>query len=146
MPGTSDLNQPTRAFWVISGVALLWNLVGVMTYFMSVTISPEALAAMSDAERSLYSGIPAWVTSAYAIAVFGGSAASLALVLRKAWAVPVFVVSLVGILVQMGHGFFMTDMLEVRGVAGAILPLMIVVVALYLVWFSLSSKKKRWIG
>ena len=146
MPGTSDGNQPTRGFWVISAIALLWNLIGIMTYLMSVTISPEALAAMSEAERSLSSGTPAWVTSAYAISVFSGSAASVGLLLRKAWAVPVFVVSLVVILVQMGYGLFMTTMLEIRGATAAILPLLIIVVAVYLVWFSLSSKRKKWIG
>ena len=50
MPGTSDGNQPTRGFWVMSAIALLWNLIGIMTYVMSVTISPEALAAMSEAD------------------------------------------------------------------------------------------------
>ncbi len=54
--------------------------------------------------------------------------------------------SLVVILGPMGYGLFMTTMLEIRGAAAAILPLLIIVVAVYLVWFSLSSKRKKWIG
>ena len=83
-------------------VALAWNLIGVMSYLMNVTAGPEALAGLSEAERSLYTDIPAWATAAFAIAVFGGALGSIALLARKAWAAPVFLVSLVAIVVQMG--------------------------------------------
>jgi hypothetical protein len=146
MAAPSDVTTPTRAYWIISSVALIWNLIGVMTYLMSVTMSPEALNAMPEAERALYTTIPAWATSAYAIAVFGGTLASVALLLRKAWATPVFVVSLVGILVQMGHALFMTEMLAVQGAASAILPALIVIVAASLVWFAKASRHKGWIS
>ena len=138
-------NSPTRTFWIVSVFALLWNLIGVMTYLMSVTMGPEALAAMSEAERALYSDIPAWVTSAYAIAVFGGTVACVALLIRNAWAVPAFVVSLIAILVQTGYGLFMTAMIEVQGGTSAILSILLIVIAVYLVWFSSSAKKKNWI-
>ena len=105
MPHTSDRNNPTRGFWVISGVALLWNLIGIVTYLLSVTMSADALAALPDAERSLASDTPTWATSAYATAVFGGTAGSLGLLRCKAWAVPVLMVSLVGIVIQMERRF-----------------------------------------
>ncbi len=53
---------------------------------------------------------------------------------------PVFVVSLDAILVQMGHAIFGTAMLDVQGPTAAILPLLIIAIALYLVWFSSSTK------
>ena len=141
----TETTKPPRSFWIISILALVWNAIGIVTYLMTVTMSPEALAELSEAERALYTDIPAWATSAYAIAVFGGTLASALLLLRKAWAVPVFVVSLLGILVQMAHAFLMTDMLEVQGAAAAILPLLIIVIAIYLVIFSRSAKRKGWI-
>lgn len=137
--------KPSRNFWLISGVALVWNLIGIMTYLMSVTMSPETLAQMSEAERALYTDIPAWATSAYAIAVFGGTLGCIALLMRQAWALPVFVVSLVAILVQMTHAFLISAMLEVQGTAGAGLPLLIIVIGVYLVWFAKSAKQKGWI-
>ena len=134
--------NPTRGFWIVAGLALVWNLIGVATYLGSVTMSPETLAAMPDAERALYTDIPTWATSAYAIAVFGGTAACVGLLLRKAWSVPVFVVSLVAIVIQMGHALLITPVLEVQGAGAAVLPVMIVVVAAYLVWFSMGAKAK----
>ena len=145
MPDLPDHTTPTRGFWIISSVALVWNLIGVMTYLKSVTMSPEALAALSEAERTLHTDVPAWVTSAYAIAVFGGTLACVALLLRKAWAVPVSIVSLIAILVQMGHALFMTPMLDVQGAAAAVPPLLIVVIAFYFVWYSGAAKQRGWI-
>ena len=146
MQELDDGSRPTRTFWIIGGVALAWNLMGVMTYWMSVTMSPEALNAMPDPERALYKDVPAWVTASYAIAVFGGTMACLMLLMRKAWAPTVFAVSLIAIVLQMGHALFMTAMVEVRGASSIVLPLLVVVVAAYLVWFSRSAAKKGWLG
>ena len=53
-----------RSFLIIGIVALLWNLMGVMSYIMQVTMSPEALANMPEAERALMESLPAWATGA----------------------------------------------------------------------------------
>ncbi len=58
MPEPTDYPTPTHSFWVISIFALVWNILGVVTYLMSVTTSPEALAAIPDAERALHTDIP----------------------------------------------------------------------------------------
>lgn len=138
-------NKPDRRFWIVSSVALAWNLIGVMSYLMSVTTGPNDLAALPEAERSLYSDIPAWATAAFAIAVFGGVLGSVALLARKAWAVPVFLVSLVAIVVQMGHAFFASALLEVRGAGAAVLPLLVLAIGAYLVWFSRSARDRGWL-
>lgn len=138
-------SRPTRGFWIVAIVALIWNLIGVMTYLMSVTMSPEMLAEMTEAERALYTGIPAWATSAYAIAVFGGVLGCISLLLRRSWAVPLFAVSLVGVIVQMSYGLGMTDVLEVRGGGALVMPIVIFAIAAYLLWFSIISKKQGWL-
>ncbi len=146
MSKTNESAKPTTVFWIIGILALVWNLMGVMTYLMSVTMSPESIAAMTEAERGIYTNIPAWATSAYAIAVFGGTIASVALLMRKSWALPLFVVSLVAILVQMGHALFGTKLLEVNGAATAAMPLLIIAIAVCLVFFSHSAKQNGWIN
>ena len=57
----SSLARPPRRFWLIGLVALAWNLIGVMSYLMNVTAGPEALAGLSEAERNLYTDIPACI-------------------------------------------------------------------------------------
>lgn len=133
-------------FWAISGVALIWNLLGVMAYWAHVNMTPEDIAALEAAERALYDSAPAWATAAFAFAVFGGALGSVLLLIRKSWALPVFVISLLGVLVQMYHSFFMTNSIEVYGPGGMIMPVMVILIAAFLVWFSKSSKDKGWIG
>ena len=125
---------------------MLWNLLGVAAFFMMVTMSPEALAALPEAERGLYEHFPLWVTAVYAVAVFGGTLGCVALLMGKASAVMLFVASLVAVVIQMGHALFGTALLEVSGAGAAVMPLLVVVVAAYLVRFALAAKKKAWLG
>jgi len=69
------------SFWVISAVALIWNVMGVINYFMQM--NADALATYPEAERAIVEGRPAWATGAFAIAVFGGAVGGLLLLLRK---------------------------------------------------------------
>ncbi len=125
-----------RRYWIVSGVALLWNLMGVAAYLVDVSLTAEDLAAMPDAERALYASMPAWVTGAYAIAVFGGTLGCIGLLLRKAWAMPVFVASLVAVLLQFGYTLLLMDTIAVKGAAVVALPIFIILIAAYLVWFA----------
>ena len=135
-----------RSFWIISGVALVWNLLGVAAYVMQVTMTEDALMQLPEAERMLYENIPAWATGAFAVAVFGGALGSLLLLLRKSWAVPVFIASLVGILVQMYHSLFVARSIEVYGPGGLIMPVLVLVIAVLLLWYSRSASAKAWIS
>ncbi len=135
-----------RSFWIISAVALVWNLLGVAAYVMQVTMTEDALMKLPDAERMLYENIPAWATGAFAVAVFGGVLGSLLLLLRKSWAVPVFTVSLAAILVQDYYWFFVARSTEVYGPGGLMMPAMVIVIAVLLVWYSRSASAKAWIS
>lgn len=144
MNDTPD-TEPSNAFWLIAAGALTWNLIGMMTYLMQVSMTPETIAEMSAAEAALYSNVPMWATAAYATAVFAGTIASIGLLLRRRWCQPVFVVSFAAILVQMAHAVFMTELLSVRGGSAAVLPVIIIAVAALLVWYSNVTKQKGWL-
>jgi small-conductance mechanosensitive channel len=144
MNDEATTSVPKMIYW-ISGAALVWNLLGVAAYVGQVTMSPEDLAALPEAQRALYENVPTWVTSAFAIAVNAGALGCLLLVLRKALALPVLIVSLVAVLVQMYHSFFMSNAMEVMGVAAVIGPAFVIIIGIYLVWFANDSKSKGWI-
>ena len=135
-----------RSFLIIGIVALLWNLMGVMSYIMHVTMSPEALASMPEAERALMESAPAWATGAFAIVVFSGTLACVGLLLKKAWSVPVFLVSLVAIVVQFTHWLLMTAAIEVYGMEALVMPLLVTMIGVFLVWYSWDAKAKRWLS
>jgi len=94
------MSVPPKWFTPVAIGALLWNLLGASAYLMDVTISPEAVAKMGEAERAMYASRPAWFVVAYASAVWFGVAGSLALIWHKRWATPLFVLSLLGLIAQ----------------------------------------------
>lgn len=139
-------NKPPRYFWIVSAIMLVWNLLGIAAYLADVMISAERLAGMPAAQRALYEGMPAWATGAYAIAVFGGTLGCITLLLKKSLALPLFVVSLLGVLAQMGHAFLGSNTLEVMGPTSAIMPAVITVIAVFLIWFASSAKNRQWLS
>ena len=142
---TSTTNKPPTWFWVVSVVALIWNLLGVFAYIQTVTMSPEALQALPEQERALYESAPAWATGAFAIAVWGGALGCILLLLRRKLATGVLVVSLVGIVVQMYHAFFISNSIEVYGPGGMIMPVMVLAIAIFLIWFSRKATVSGWL-
>lgn len=138
--------KPPTSFWIIAGVALVWNLIGIMIYYMQVTSSPEDLAQYyNEAELAFITSTPTWATSAYAIAVTAGVLGCVLLLLRKAWAVPMFIISLAGIVAQDIYGFLIADGIGVWGARGTILPAIVLAIGIALILYSRDSKDKHWI-
>jgi len=137
--------KPPIWYWIIGAIALIWNALGVMAYLAQVTISKEAIAALPQAQQDLFSATPSWVMVAFAIAVFGGALGAIALLLRKSWAFILFAVSLLGVLSQMSYQFFLSNTFEVMGNSAKVMPVMIIVVAIFLVWFAHFATKKSWV-
>lgn len=143
---SQSLTMPPRSFWLISGLFLVWNLIGIMAFVMQTNMSQEALAALPEAQRTLYSDTPVWATTAFAVAVFGGTLGCLFLLMRKSWAVPVLILSLAGIAVQMFHDFVFSPSLEVLGAAGLFMPILVTAGAIFLVGYARRARDRDWIG
>lgn len=69
-----------------------------------------------------------------------------ALVLRKSIAIPILLISLLEILVQMYHSFCIANLLAVLGPSTAIMPSMLIIVAIFLLWLANNAKTKGWIN
>lgn len=138
--------KPPVWFWIVSVLALLWNLAGAMAYIGQAYMSDEVLSAMTEAERNLYESQPAWVTAAFAIAVWGGSLASIFLLLRKKWAKPLFVISLLGLLGQLSYNYFLSDAVETFETVDMLMSVMILVIAIALIGFCNKAISNKWIS
>ena len=130
------------SFWAISAVALVWNLTGVINFFMQ--LNPDMVAAYRDSERAIIEGRPEWATASFVVAVFGGALGSILLLLRKSAAYYVFIASLVGVVVTMIHTLGQGIDFGVGEILGILLlPL---VVAAFLIWYSKQAQNKGWIS
>ena len=143
---TESLKLPT-SFWVIAVLALIWNLLGLGAFVSTVIMmTPEALANMSPAEQELYANTPSWVNIAFAIAVICGTLGSIGLLLKEDWAVPVFAISLIGVITQFFYVFVLSNSFEVFGAEAAAMPGMIFIAAVFLVFYAHSCTNKGWLN
>ena len=142
----SESNTIPTWFKIIAWLAFVWNLMGVMAFVGHMMITPEIIAALPEAEQKLYESTPTWATVAFALAVLGGALGTLVLALKKAISFPILVISLIGVLVQMYHSFFVIDSLAVYGPGQAIMPSLVILIAIGLVWLSNDAKNKGWIS
>jgi len=130
-------------FWLVSGIALLWNLMGVGAYLYDMSMSHEDMVAnygqvMADAAAAQ----PSWVTLAYALAVFGGALGCLLLLLRKKIAIWPLIISLLCVLLQQGYSRFATDIMDAVPTSNKVMYAMVVIIAIFLVWFARKMTAK----
>jgi hypothetical protein len=133
------------SFWAIGAIALIWNVMGIVNFFMQM--NTEALAAMPETHRAIIDGRPVWATGGFALAVFGGTLGCILLLLRKSAAYYLLIASLIGVIVTMMHTLAVaastTDFSPFEILLMIIMPL---VVAAFLIWYSKKTMSKGWIG
>lgn len=137
------MSKVPASFWVLSGVAVIWNLLGVGAYFADVTMSPEDIQKLRPTMQELYATRPAWATAAFALGVFSGLLGSILLLLRKSLAIPVFVISLIAILVQNFYNFGVAGLQadDKMGNVAFAMPALIIVIAIFLIGFARRSQQ-----
>ena len=127
--------------WVIGLLSLLWNGMGAFDYTMTETRNAWYMSDFTSEQLAYFYGFPKWVIATWAISVWGGVLGSIALLLRRRWAVPIFAVSLATMVMTFVHNFVLTNGLAVMGGAGALaFTAAIVVVGVALALYS------RWLG
>jgi len=133
------------SFWVIGAIALIWNVMGVINFF--VQMNPDVLDAYRESERAIIEGRPAWATGAFAIAVFGGALGCVLLLMRKWAAYYVLIASLLGVIVTMIHTLgIASSTIDFSPFEIFMMILMPLVVAAFLIWYAKQAKSKGWIS
>jgi hypothetical protein len=129
------------SFWIICVVALIFNVMGVINYFMQM--NADSLASFPESYRPIIEGRPAWATGGFAIAVFGGALGCILLLLRKSSAFHMFIASLLGVIVTMVHIFGVAGFSSFEIWMGVLMQL---VVTAFLIWYSKQAESKGWIS
>ena len=138
---SGESNQIHWSFWLIGTIALIWNGMGSVNFL--VQLNPEMMEAYRESERAIIQDRPFWATAGFAFAVFGGAIGSLLLLLRKAFSCYFFIVSLIGVIITIGHALSQSINFEMGEIIGIIL--MPLIVAGFLLWYSKLAQKKSWV-
>ena len=133
------------SFWLVAVLALLWNLFGLYSFYYHFTATPAVIASWPEAQQQIEAAAPRWIFVAFAIATIAGVLGSLGLLLRKRWAVPVLLLSLLAIVVQFTAHYLTTRTWALTGIGGAMLPLCIGLFGLFLWWYARKATARGWL-
>jgi hypothetical protein len=139
------MTKPPTWFYVAAVILIIWECIGCFAYLSQVTMSPADLAQLPAAQQEIWKMMPAWVTSAYALAVWVGLAGGISLLLRRRIARSLFVVSLIAVVVQFGWTFLATPILTSVGPSAVAFPAFIIAVGAMAVWFSGKAIVNGWL-
>jgi hypothetical protein len=139
---SSDETSTPAWFWVISVIALLWYLMDISAFFMRVLMTDDAIMAMPENQQHLYRNMPLWVNVVFAGEVFGGAIGCVGLLLRKKWALTLFVVSILGVLSQTFHVYFLSDAIKTMGAPAVVMPLLAILIGMGMIGFTKSAISK----
>ena len=142
-----EIGKPSKAFWIIGAAFLLWNGFGCLMYVMDKMMSDAALLdyykengqVMLEARHAY----PAWATAGYAIAVWGGLLASVLYLMRKKLATTLFVVSLIAAIICFIPSFTNPAVKAGGGDAFWVMPVIVIVLGLFEVWWSRKKVADR---
>lgn len=146
MPETPDRTRARTPWhlWVIGVIALLWNSMGAFDYLMTQTRNEAYMGNFTAEQLEFFYNLPTWVVAAWAIAVWGGVVGSLTLLLRKRFAVQVYLVSLIAMVITTIHNYLLANGLEVMGdMFSLIFTGAIFLIALILFFYALRMAKRN---
>ncbi|WP_298901799.1 hypothetical protein [uncultured Psychroserpens sp.] len=133
-------NKPPVWFWIVSILALLWNLMGVVAYLSPHFMTDEMIAELEpQLQFEMAYEHPAWYTALFALAVFGGVLGCISLLIRKKWAYFLFIISFICATTQQIY-----YVMEVKG-TDKVMPTLVIIVCIFLIWFSKKAISKAWI-
>lgn len=146
MANETDPSKVPVWFKIISIVFLIWNIFGLVVFclMMFVWNTKDALlkAGLNDEQAELTLSTPGWVNVAFAVAVIFGVLGSIALLMKRKIALPLFLISLVGVLAQNSYTYLLSEVIEVMGPGAS--PF-VILGAIAIIPFTISCGKKGWL-
>jgi hypothetical protein len=135
-----------KHLWIVGIITLLWNMMGAFDYLMTQTRNETYMSQFEQAQLDYYYSFPSWVVVFWALAVWCSVLGSVLLLMRKGLAMPVFMVSLVSMVITAIYNYGLSDGMEVAGLSGFIFTVAIFIVALGLVLYSRAMRMRDVLG
>ena len=136
--------KPIARWFMIAAVAsLLFMVLGCVTYVMHVMTDPYM---MSLDQRMAYEAEPAWLTGAYAVAVWIGLAGTVLLVLKKKLAEPALLISLAATFVWLAGLLLVSGVRDAMSANDLIVALCVTAITSTIYWFARHSRMRGWLN
>ena len=144
---TDAANQPVKTpkhLWVVGLVAVLWNAIGVMDFTLTELKNEAYLKAFTPEQLACLAGFPLWAVITWGAGVYGGFIGSILLLARQRWAVPVFLVSIIGAVLTSLYSHVLSDtMKKMGGGTGAVIFSLVIIIIAILLWIYARAMTRR---
>ncbi|MEX2498436.1 MAG: hypothetical protein WD397_06130 [Wenzhouxiangellaceae bacterium] len=131
-----ESHQVPMHLWIVGIVSLLWNAMGCFDYLATKLQLDFYMSQFTEAQLEYFYSFPAWMSVFWALGVWGALLGSLALLFRSRWAVGLFAVSLLGMIVSTVYTVFLSSGLEIMGTGGTIFSAVIFVIGVLLLVYA----------
>jgi hypothetical protein len=146
MNGTPSGDAP-KSFTIAAAIIALWMTIGVLALGADLATTPEQAAQLTEAQRQLRDARPVWLMVVYGVATLGGLVGALGLLMKRAWCIPMLLISFIAVMIQFGYITFGMDSIALLGVAAATaFPAFIVAMGGVSLWYATRAKANGWLS
>lgn len=136
--------SPPIWYWAAAVGALLFECLGAIFYLAEVRLTPEQIATLPLDQAAMLSARPSWYYAAFGVAVWVGMAGTVGLLLRRTWAVPALLISLIAVIVQFSSVLIVPEMRNVS--SDALLgPIVVALISYGIFMLSRLAKRRGWL-
>ena len=140
----SEANVKTPIhLWIVGVLALLWNAVGAFDYVATQTQMESYMSQFTPEQLDYFYGFPTWVVAAWAIAVWSSLLGAVALLVRKKWAVVMFGLAIVGLLITSVHNFVLSNGAQIMGDMAVKFTVVIWIIAIFLLFYARAMAGRK---
>lgn len=138
--------QPGVIYWAVAVLLLLWAIGGASIYVAYFLETPQEFAQTAEtaenheAYADYVAAIPAWAIAVGVIAAAARLIGAFGLLLRRAWALPAYIVSLLFFLAALYRAFFLANVSSVMSPAHIGIEILFLALTIFAIWLALKCK------
>ena len=130
-------------YWIICVLLLLWSFGGAYDYLMTRTQNEAYMSQFPQEMLDYFYNMPLVLSITWPLAVWAGVLGWILMLLRRSWAVPVFIFSFVCMIINFGYMAInggLALQAEMMGAASYVFTALIILLGIFAIWFSRRAK------
>lgn len=130
--------------WVVGLIGIIWNGFGA-TDFLMTNLNRDAWFAtmgVTADQAAMMAAMPAWTHAAWFAGTWGAFLGTVALLFRSRWAVYLFWVSMVGLLISLVYSYGLSDAGASMGQQGYMMNAVIFLGAAFFLWYAITMTRR----
>jgi hypothetical protein len=132
-----------RHLWVVGVLAVLWNAIGAFDFSATQLRYEPYMSGYTPEQLDYFYGFPIWAAAAWGVAVWSALLGSVCLLLRKAWAVWLFEISIAAMVITAIYNFVLSDGLALMGPGAVTFTAVIWAIAFFLFFYARKMAARK---